>query len=166
MSTVFPSNDNNDTDLLYDDISEDAMKLSSTKKTFVGSGRNLRDWKEATNHNRQSMTADATTTTIAPSQATVAYDFMNMSTRSDSSLNTNNNESETFNQEYPSSSNTTTTPTPLLNSIELVPILQEQIRQLQNENRILKRNIGILYRTAKTEIQRKDQQLIQQQSQR
>lgn len=52
-----------------------------------------------------------------------------------------------------------------LNSIELVPILQDQVRQLQNENSTLKRNIGILYRTAITEIQRKDQQILEQQLQ-
>ena len=57
---------------------------------------------------------------------------------------------------HPSSSTST-----IKNSIELVPILQEQIRQLQTENSILKRNIGILYRTAVTELQRKDQQLIE-----
>ena len=61
---------------------------------------------------------------------------------------------------HPSSSTST-----IKNSIELVPILQEQIRQLQTENSILKRNIGILYRTAVTELQRKDQQLIELQQQ-
>jgi CCR4-NOT transcriptional regulation complex NOT5 subunit len=45
------------------------------------------------------------------------------------------------------------------NSLEQVPILQQQIQQLNHENKILKRNIGILYRTAMTEIQRKDQQI-------
>ena len=47
----------------------------------------------------------------------------------------------------------------------MVPILQEQIRKLQTENTILKRNIGILYRTAMTELQRKDQQIMEQQQQ-
>ena len=34
--------------------------------------------------------------------------------------------------------------------------LQQQIKSLQAENDILKKNIGILYRTAKSELQRKD----------
>jgi hypothetical protein len=40
-----------------------------------------------------------------------------------------------------------------------VSLLHEQIRKLQEENNILKRNIGILFRTAKNEIQRKDNQI-------
>jgi hypothetical protein len=151
MSTI-PSSDN-DTDLLYDDILEEDVKLPSTK-TMIGRSKN---WK-ATNRERSIHTD---TTTTAQSHDTVTYDFMTMSTRTMKLMNKNNSiDNETFDQEYPSRSTTTS---PLLNSIELVPILQEQIRQLQQENRILKRNIGILYRTAKTEIQRKDQQLLEQQ---
>ena len=38
--------------------------------------------------------------------------------------------------------------------------LQQQIKSLQAENDILKKNIGILYRTAKSELQRKDKTVI------
>ncbi|KAL9185436.1 hypothetical protein ACHAXT_003213 [Thalassiosira profunda] len=34
--------------------------------------------------------------------------------------------------------------------------LQRQVQALKSENEVLKRNIGILYRTAKSELERKD----------
>jgi hypothetical protein len=37
--------------------------------------------------------------------------------------------------------------------------LQQRIKQLEEENSTLKRNIGILFRTAKNEIKRKDDQI-------
>ena len=37
--------------------------------------------------------------------------------------------------------------------------LQRQVQALKNENEVLKRNIGILYRTAKSELDRKDRRL-------
>ena len=37
--------------------------------------------------------------------------------------------------------------------------LKERIRMLEEENRILKRNMGTLYRTAVAEIRRKDEQI-------
>lgn len=39
--------------------------------------------------------------------------------------------------------------------------LQQQIKSLQAENDTLKRNIGILYRTAKSELERKDRTISQ-----
>ena len=44
-------------------------------------------------------------------------------------------------------------------------MLKERIRTLEEENLILKRNIGTLFRTAKNEIQRKDGQIIRLQQQ-
>lgn len=37
--------------------------------------------------------------------------------------------------------------------------LQQQIKTLEDENEILKKNMGILYRTAKTELERKDRRI-------
>ena len=63
-----------------------------------------------------------------------------------------------------SSSSTTTTSTSLgaqskknitLSQSEITQ-LQQQMKSLRAENDILKKNIGILYRTAKSELQRKD----------
>ena len=47
-----------------------------------------------------------------------------------------------------------------LSQIEITQ-LQQQIKSLQAENDILKKNIGILYRTAKSELQRKDKTICQ-----
>lgn len=42
--------------------------------------------------------------------------------------------------------------------------LQEQIKSLKAENEVLKKNIGILYRTAKSELERKDGTIDQMQN--
>ena len=42
--------------------------------------------------------------------------------------------------------------------------LLEQTKQLKAENEILKRNMGILYRTAKSELERKDRTIFQLQN--
>jgi hypothetical protein len=84
-------------------------------------------------------------------------------TNSDTATTTTNDVSNNLQSyDFLSSSHTTSTIQQLpKNSLEQIPILHEQIQQLRHENTILKRNIGILYRTAITEIQRKDQQIQQ-----
>ncbi|KAL3787444.1 hypothetical protein ACHAW5_008982 [Stephanodiscus triporus] len=42
--------------------------------------------------------------------------------------------------------------------------LRQQIQSLKAENEILKKNIGILYRTAKSELERKDRTIVQLQN--
>lgn len=42
--------------------------------------------------------------------------------------------------------------------------LLEQLKQIKAENDILKRNMGILYRTAKSELERKDRAIFQLQN--
>ena len=42
---------------------------------------------------------------------------------------------------------------------EQVEFLEQQVNKLQAENENLKRNMGILYRTAKAEIERKDNEI-------
>jgi hypothetical protein len=55
-----------------------------------------------------------------------------------------------------------TTPKPAVQSSkEIMPQQQQLLQNLQDENTTLKRNMGILYRTAKQEIQRKDSQIQQ-----
>ena len=53
-----------------------------------------------------------------------------------------------------------TMPTTMMSSqseeIMIIKQLQHQIKSLQAENDTLKKNIGILYRTAKSELERKD----------
>ena len=49
-----------------------------------------------------------------------------------------------------------TSPTP---SDQDVSKLQQRIKQLEAENETLKKNMGILYRTAKSELERKDRRL-------
>lgn len=44
-------------------------------------------------------------------------------------------------------------------AIRMVQELQKQVDNLEEENRRLKRNIGTLYRTAKAEIKRKDDEI-------
>ena len=53
---------------------------------------------------------------------------------------------------------------PILPEPEEVRQLLEQTKQLKAENDILKRNMGILYRTAKSELERKDRTIIQLQN--
>ena len=43
--------------------------------------------------------------------------------------------------------------------VEEVKFLQEQVTKLEKENEILKRNMGILFRTATAELQRKDKEI-------
>jgi hypothetical protein len=49
--------------------------------------------------------------------------------------------------------------------VEEVEILQKRVRELEEENMTLKRNMGILYRTALAELSRKDNLLLMQQQQ-
>jgi hypothetical protein len=49
--------------------------------------------------------------------------------------------------------------------VEEVEILQKRVRELEEENMTLKRNMGILYRTAVAELSRKDNLLLMQQQQ-
>ena len=162
MPTV-PNDDNDDTDLLYDDIPE-YMKLPSTK-TLVHGNMNVTPYQNSYCRNttkNASTNRDTTTggiTDTRASQETVSHDFMRMSTRSTGSFNIGSNHYDNVDDVDHGPAAAT------LNSIELVPILQDQVRQLQKENSTLKRNIGILYRTAITEIQRKDQQILEQQLQ-
>jgi hypothetical protein len=148
----FAANDSdNEDDNLYDDIQEDVTLMSSNATYTIG-GLNTEDSAVSTDAvvtamKSTSMNADGVTQkeTKDTSNETISYDFL-----SSTNLHSNSNH---IDNERPK------------NSFELIPILQDQIRQLQNENAILKRNIGILYRTAISEIQRKDQQILQQQLQ-
>ena len=158
-----PNDDNDDTDLLYDDIPED-MKLPYTKNLVHGNtnvtpyqNSYCRNTTKNASTNRDTTTGSITDTRA--SQETVSHDFMRMSTRSTGSFNIGSNHYDTVDDVDHGPAAAT------MNSIELVPILQDQVRQLQKENSTLKRNIGILYRTAITEIQRKDQQILEQQLQ-
>ena len=45
--------------------------------------------------------------------------------------------------------------------INMIHKLQKDIIALQEENNILKRNMGILYRTAKVELERKDSRIME-----
>lgn len=49
---------------------------------------------------------------------------------------------------------------PMMSQPEIVR-LQQQIKSLKTENDTLKRNIGILYRTSKSELERKDRTIDQ-----
>ncbi|GAX14706.1 hypothetical protein FisN_11Hh247 [Fistulifera solaris] len=48
-----------------------------------------------------------------------------------------------------------------LSLTEQVQMLQERVKELERENEQLQRNMGTLYRTAKAELQRKDDQIQQ-----
>ncbi len=52
----------------------------------------------------------------------------------------------------------TSSSTPTSNSPDILK-LQQQIKSLQAENETLKKNMGILYRTAKSELERKDRRI-------
>ena len=45
-----------------------------------------------------------------------------------------------------------------------IQLLLEQLKQIKAENDLLKRNMGILYRTAKSELERKDRAIFQLQN--
>ena len=47
-----------------------------------------------------------------------------------------------------------------LSLVDQVAALEETVKALRRENDTLKRNVGTLYRTAKREIQRKDDQIL------
>lgn len=49
--------------------------------------------------------------------------------------------------------------------VEEVKFLQNKVSKLQKENEVLKRNMGILFRTATAEIQRKDKEILRLNSQ-
>mmetsp|Transcript_2986 Transcript_2986/g.4351 ORF Transcript_2986/g.4351 Transcript_2986/m.4351 type:complete len:96 (-) Transcript_2986:358-645(-) len=51
------------------------------------------------------------------------------------------------------------TPASTLPSRPDISKLQEQIKRLEAENKDLKKNMGILYRTAKSELERKDRRI-------
>ena len=64
---------------------------------------------------------------------------------------------------------TTTTPTATKSAtapnhprslVEEVQFLQDKVAKLERENQVLKRNMGILFRTATAEIQRKDKEIL------
>ena len=57
---------------------------------------------------------------------------------------------------HPPTSTSIARPTSL---VEEVQVLQQRVEALKTENRVLKRNMGTLYRTAVAEIQRKDAQI-------
>ena len=44
--------------------------------------------------------------------------------------------------------------------VEEVAFLQDKVTKLEKENEVLKRNMGILFRTATAEIQRKDKEIL------
>ena len=52
---------------------------------------------------------------------------------------------------------------PMMSQPEIAK-LQQQIKSLKEENDILKKNIGILYRTSKSELERKDRSIDQLQN--
>ena len=49
--------------------------------------------------------------------------------------------------------------------VEEVQFLQDQVSKLERENQVLKRNMGILFRTTTAEIQRKDKEILRLQQQ-
>mmetsp|Transcript_15008 Transcript_15008/g.41515 ORF Transcript_15008/g.41515 Transcript_15008/m.41515 type:complete len:147 (+) Transcript_15008:55-495(+) len=58
-----------------------------------------------------------------------------------------------------STSNNNNSNPPVRSLVEEVEYLQQRVESLQDENTILKRNMGTLYRTAQAEIRRKDEEL-------
>lgn len=90
-----------------------------------------------TNHSTHAAAAVATTTTIISGSV--------------SHHSSNNHKLSSSNVDAP----------PPLSLTEQVQMLQKRVMDLEQENDNLQRNIGILYRTAKAELQRKDDQIDQ-----
>ena len=63
-------------------------------------------------------------------------------------------------QKMPSSTSMNAAPPTMISQTGMTK-LQEQIKSLKAENEVLKKNIGILYRTAKSELERKDRTIDQ-----
>ena len=70
----------------------------------------------------------------------------------------NRDETMPFPQEF-SIGSTSRTSVPVRSLVEEVEHLQKKMKILENENMVLKRNMGTLYRTAKAELQRQDEEV-------
>lgn len=64
----------------------------------------------------------------------------------------------------PNASKSTSSTWPQMLSQSEVDRLRQQLKSLAEENDVLKKNMGILYRTAKNELERKDRAIDQLQS--
>lgn len=67
-------------------------------------------------------------------------------------------------EQYAAAQETSTAAPPPLATQPEIAQLQQQLKSLKAENDVLKKNIGILYRTAKSELERKDRTIDQLQS--
>ena len=65
----------------------------------------------------------------------------------------------------PKATKSATAPNHPRSLVEEVQFLQDKVAKLERENQVLKRNMGILFRTATAEIQRKDKEILRLQQQ-